>query len=383
MGDRMSGVGRGAVRLLAVAGGIALARRVTRSSQWQFAKLGGWSIAGPTAAGWATDFLNAAYFRRPPGLRDVDDLRLAFAILTTRWHRLARPLHAGDVAAFHHAFGVDRFLDTTTSGRGALDRSQLLEGAARLHGDWFPEAYADDERRAWGIVFATTGERAAYRPEDRLRHARVGPLSPPVAPATEQTWHTYPPVEVPDTDATLGALLRPETWPDYASEIGRFTPLRSGGLEGQTFEIEVTGHPTSRTPVFLRAYVTVTRLVSRDDGRALDEYVAELNDGLRRFGRDEPPAVPEGGEPVAAFDLTTHEGHFLGNARNRLLLFEHDGRSYLRAAGTWDPLRWDLAQLYERVGYAAQPAMWGGSVPEESMLHQIGERVAAQLGGPR
>jgi hypothetical protein len=44
---------------------------------------------------------------------------------------------------------------------------------------------------------------------------------------------------VPSAEAVIGALTRPETWPDYASEIGRFTPLRPGGLPDQTFEIEV------------------------------------------------------------------------------------------------------------------------------------------------
>ena len=44
---------------------------------------------------------------------------------------------------------------------------------------------------------------------------------------------------MPSAEAVIAALTRPETWPDYASEIGRFTPLRPGGLAGQTFEIEV------------------------------------------------------------------------------------------------------------------------------------------------
>ncbi len=361
-----------------VAGAVAVAAvglKVARSPQWQFARLGGWSIASPSAAGWATDFLNAAYFRRPRGSREVDDLRLAFTVLTTYWHQLGRPLHGLDVAQFHRAFGVERFLDGTQSARATLDRAQILEGAASLLGDWFPAAYPDDARRGWGIAFESESDKAAYVPEQRLRSARLGPLTPPVAPGKEQTWHTYAPVEVADGHAALAALALPETWPDYASEIGRFTPLRSGGIDGQTFEIEVVGHPTSRTPVFLRAYVTVTRAVTSADPDALTAYVAELNDGMARFGRDEPAPVPDDAELLLGVDLTTHEGHFLGNARNRLLLYNRQGRSYLRAAGTWDPLRWDLAQLYQRVGYAAQHAIWGATVPEESMLHQLADRV--------
>lgn len=362
--------------LLLGATGVLVAARLARTPQARFARLGGWSIARASAAGWATDFLNAAYFRRAPGLREVDDLRLAFTILTTRWYRLGgRPLHLADVAAFHKAFGLDRFVDGSASGRGTLDRSQLLAGAARLHGDWFPDAYADLERRGWGIAFETAADKRGYEPELRLQQARLGPMTPPTAAGRQQTWHTYPPVEVPSADAAVGLLADPARWPDIASEIGRFTPLRSGGLEGNTMEIEVVGHPTRRTPIFLRAYVTATRVVT--DEAELGEYAEDLNDSLARFGRDEPAAIPDGATPRAAIDLTAHDSHFLGNARNRLVCYEQDGRAYLRAVGTWDPLRWDLARLYERVGYEAQHAMWGAGPTEQSMLHQI----AFALGG--
>ena len=63
-----------------------------------------------------------------------------------------------------------------------------------------------------------------------------------------------------------------------------------------------------------------------DDPAALREYFAELEDGLARYGHDEPRAVPEGGEPVVGFDLTTHEGHFMGSGHNRLMLYTHDGQ---------------------------------------------------------
>jgi hypothetical protein len=105
-------------------------------------------------------------------------------------------------------------------------------------------------------------------------------------------------------------------------------------------------------------------------------YIDELNDGLARFGRDEPPAVGEGAEPVLAFDLTTHEGHFIGRSKNRLVLFEEHGRTYVRAAGTWDPMPWHINQAYRRTGRDAQHAFWGqGSDPEESMLDQIALRL--------
>jgi hypothetical protein len=355
----------------------ALIGRASASPQFRFARMTGSSIAGPDAAGWITDFLNAAYYRREPDGRDIDDLRLASAIVTTRWHRLGhRRLRLGDAVPFHSAFGRDRFLDGARSARGTLDCGQLLEGAGRLLGPWFPGAYGDDERRGWGIAFESSGERAAYDPEVRLRLARLGASTPPEAAGREQTWHTYPPVEMPSSDRVIAALSRPETWPDYASSLGRFTPLRRGGLLGQTFEIEVVAGAAPGRPIFTRGYVTITTLVSREDPEALRRYIDELNDGLARFGRDEPPAVGEGAEPVLAFDLTTHEGHFIGRSKNRLVLFEEHGRTYVRAAGTWDPMPWHINQAYRRTGRDAQHAFWGqGSDPEESMLDQIALRL--------
>ena len=343
----------------------------------RFARMTGSSIAGRDAAGWVTDFLNAAYYRRPVSERDVDDLRLAFAILTTYWYGRDSPkrLRLTDLGAFHRAYGGHRF-DTGLSGRGLLSRAQMLEGAGQLLGDWFPDAYADDARRAWGIAFASVQERDAYDPSRRLALAKLGKLTPESAPPAEQTWHTYPPVEMPSVEGVVSALTRPETWPDYASELGRFTPLRAGGLAGQTFEIEVAAGTESGRPIYTRGYVTITRLVTPDDPAALRTYFDELESGLAEYGEDEPRAVPEGGEPVVGFDLTTHEGHFMGAGHNRLILYTHEGRAWVRAAGTWDPMPWHVDQAYRRAGRAAQHAFWGeGGVARLSMLHQLAERV--------
>ena len=126
----------------------------------RFARMTGSSIAGRDAAAWVTDFLNAAYYRRPVAERQVDDLRLAFSILTTYWYRKGRGrLRITDLPAFHRAYGAHRF-DTTDAGRGLVSREQLLQGAAGLIGDWFPDAYHDDERRGWGIAFPTAEEKA-------------------------------------------------------------------------------------------------------------------------------------------------------------------------------------------------------------------------------
>jgi hypothetical protein len=339
----------------------------------RFARMTGSSIAGRDAAGWVTDFLNAAYYRRPAAEREVDDLRLAFAILTTYWYRKETPrrLRVTDLRDFHQAYGRRRF-DTEVSGRGELSRAQLLQGAAQLLGRWFPDAYADDARRAWGIAFPSVQERDAYDPASRLALAKLGKLTPESVPPESQTWHTYPPVEMPSVDGVVAALTRPETWPDYASELGRFTPLRAGGLDGQTFEVEVAAGTESGLPIFTRGYVTITQLVTPDDPEALRKYFEELESGLARYGKDEPRAVPEGGEPVVGFDLTTHEGHFMGAGHNRLILYTHDGRAWVRAAGTWDPMPWHVEQSYRLAGQAAQHAFWGqGETVRLSMLHQL------------
>jgi hypothetical protein len=97
---------------------------------------------------------------------------------------------------------------------------------------------------------------------------------------------------------------------------------------------------------------------------------------LARYGDNEPPAVPEGGEPVVGFDLTTHEGHFMGAGHNRLILYTHEGRAWVRAAGTWDPMPWHIEQSYRRAGRVAQHAFWGqGDMTRLSMLHQLALQI--------
>lgn len=350
-----------------------------RTGPLRFARMTGSSIAARDAAPWVTDFLNAAYYRRPVDERDVDDLRLAFAVLTTYWYRHAagRRLHVTDLRAFHRAFGGGRF-DGSRSGRGLLCRDEILAGAAELLGPWFPEAYADDARRGWGIAFPTPAERDAYDPQRRMALARLHELTPESAPPEQQTWHTYPPVRMPSAEAVVDALTRPETWPDYASEIGRFTPLRPGGLAGQTFEIEVAAGTDAGLPVFTRGYVTITQLVTPDDPDALAAWFEALETGMAEYGDDEPRVVPEGATPLVGFDLTTHRGHFMGNGHNRLVLYTHDGEAWVRAAGTWDPMPWHIDQAYRLAGQEAQHAFWGqGGVERLSMLHQLAKRIAA------
>ncbi|MGH2920175.1 MAG: hypothetical protein ACRDLS_16480 [Solirubrobacteraceae bacterium] len=369
-------IARGAGTALGLVGAAVVARRAARSPAIWLVRMSGTTISTPDAVGWVTDFLNAAYYARPANLREVEDLRIACSILTTRWHRKGHHrLHAHDVLAFHRAFVRGRLSDRAHKPRGTLNREQLFEGALHLFGPWFPEAYLDDGRRAHGIAFEDDADRASYRPDFRLRHAKLGEPTPPQNDLSEQVWHTYDPVPAPSADRVMALLLRPERWPDFASDLGRFTAVRSGGLPGQAFEIEIMMPLTPRTPTFLRGYVTATRVVGLDDGDPIEPYADDLNDRMVRAGRDQPPPFPPGCTPRLAIELTTHEGHFMGRGRNRLLLFEQDGRAYLRAAGTWDDMPISLETAYRTAGRQAQQAFWGDEHPNSSMLHQIAGRA--------
>jgi hypothetical protein len=326
----------------------------------RIARMPGSSIAAPAAVGWVTDFLNAAYFARSAD-RDVDDLRLAFTILTTRWHQQGARLGARDVMAFHRAFGPDRL---RAAPRLTLSRAALLAGGGRLLGDWFPSAVADPERVAHGVAFATPAEREAFDPSARLAFAALGEVTPPARPPTEQEWSHYPPVRLASAHAAVAFLCAPARWPDMASEGGRFTALRRGGLAGQTFEIEIVAVPAPRARLYTRGYVTATRVLTGADP-ALPSYLEAIAEGAGE------PAVPHGARILVAVELTTHSGHLLGRGLSRLFVYEDDGGAWIRDVGSWDPLPVELRLPYALAGRAAQHAFWGPDRPEASMLVQL------------
>jgi hypothetical protein len=345
-----------------------------RAGEVRFARMAGSSIAAPDAVGWVSDFLNAAYFARPPSARDVDDLRLAFTVLTTRWAQQPhRRLRLTDVRAFHRAFAVHRMRSRPLL---TLGREQLLSGGAALLGSWFPAAVEDPERRAHGIAFATREERDAFDPSVRRLHAAIGDLTPPAAPPDSRRWHTYPPVPLPDAAAAVEFLRRPERWPDAAAEGGRFTALTPGGLPGQTFEIEVNARPAPQVPVFTRGYVTCTGV--HEPGPGLDAWVTRLNGGVARVAPGDPAPVPADARPLLGVELTTHEGHFLGRAHSRLIAFEDAHGAWIRDVGEWDPLPWYLAGSYAIAGRRAQAAFWAPEPAETSMLAQIAALTAGR-----
>ena len=342
--------------------------RVRLLDRARVVRMPGSSIAAPTAVGWVTDFLNAAYFAKPSGRRDVEDLRLAFTVLTTRWQRRegGGRLGAADVLAFHRAFGAHRL---RAAPRLTLDRAALLDGATTLLGPWFPVAARDPDRLAHGIAFPSVAEREAFDPGRRLAFAALGPLSPPARPPEQQRWSDYAAVPLADAARTAALLERPERWPDVGAEGGRFTALRPGGLDDQTFEIEIVAIPAPRAPVYTRGYVTATRVLRRGD-QEMDAFLAALDEGAPS------PAVPPGADVHLAIELTTHAGHFLGRGLSRLLVWEDGDGAWLRDVGSWDPLPPELAGPYRVAGEAAQHAFWSPGDPRRSMLVQIARASA-------
>jgi hypothetical protein len=320
------------------------------------ARMAASSIATRATVGWVTDFFNHAFYRLPLDQRRVEDLRLAHGILNTRWAMTGRRLGIRDRRPFHAAFGV-RQLGVFRE----LDEAALLEGGAHLIGDWFPDAWRDPERRAYGIAFPTADARRAFDPSQRLRHAALRGLTPPRQPPGEQVWATYPPVHLPDPDAALALLRTPSRWPDIASAAGRFTAVRKGGLPGQTFEILLTIKPSPHTLAFTRGYVTCTAVET--GGPGLERAVGAAE--------GEVQALPPEAEPIAFVELTTHQGHFMGRGVSRLIVFAKDGRAYVRDVGSWDPLPPHLALAYAAGGHSAQVAFWGADDVEGGMLAQL------------
>ena len=178
----------------------------------------------------------------------------------------------------------------------------------------------------------------------------------------------------------IGALTQPG---DVARLRERDRPLhaaaRAAGCSGQTFEIEVAAGTRAGRPVFTRGYVTITSLVTPDDPQALHDWFDALEDGLARYGDDEPRAVPEGAEPLVGFDLTTHAGHFMGSGHNRLrALHARRARPGCAPPARGTRCRGTSTRPTSVAGSEAQHAFWGqGDDAPLSMLHQLAPSVAA------
>ena len=318
------------------------------------ARMTGSSIAGRDAAAWITDFLNAAYYRRP-----VASATSTTCAWRSRPDHLLVPQGAGPPAARHRPARLPsrvrrrplraRAAGSTARRSSAARRRCSATGSRRPTPTTRGAAGASRSRRSRNAS-ATTRPASSWR--------KLGALTAESAPRRSSLAHV-PAGRDARRDAVIDALTRPETWPDYASEIGRFTPLRPGGLRGQTFEIEVAAGTAPAAPVFTRGYVTITSLVTPDDPPRCATGSTRSRPACRATAR-RAACVPEGAEPLVGFDLTTHAGHFMGAGHNRLMLYTHDGRAWVRAAGTWDPMPWHVDKAYQRAGREAQHAFWGG-----------------------
>jgi hypothetical protein len=226
-----------------------------------------------------------------------------------------------------------------------------------------------------GSRFPRARHATRSTPERRLRHAALGPLTPPTMAPDQQHWATYDPVALPNPEAALQLIQQPARWPDIASAAGRFTALRVGGLLGQTFEIEVIAKPAPRSPIFTRGYVTCSaaHIPTAEGGQAdLQNAVAELTERYQAgAGASARPILPADAQPLALVILTTHDGHFLGPALSHLLVWRDARGAWIRDIGAWDHLAPHLAAAYRVAGRAAQQMFWGPTPPPGSMLAQL------------
>ena len=228
-----------------------------RASALGFARMSGSSIAGRDAAGWVTDFLNAAYYQRPPQRRDVDDLRLALAILTTLLGRQAAT--AGSRAPTLRRV-PPRLRAPRASTRPVRPRGDARPRAAARRRRAAARRLVRGRRRpttrgaAGGSPSQTRRARAPTTPTIRLRaRPRRRAHAAERAPPDEQVWHTYAPVEMPSAGgrrrrcsrgprrgrttrpssaasrrcaraASPGRRSRSRSWPAFAPRLARSSP---------------------------------------------------------------------------------------------------------------------------------------------------------------
>ena len=262
-----------------------------------FARMAGSSIAGRDAAPWVTDFLNAAYYRRPVEERDVDDLRLAFSVLTTYWYRKdpTRRLRVTDLPAFHRAFGGERFGTRSRAARSTA--TQLLSAAPpRCSATGSPTPTPTTRGAAGASRSRRPRTATAYDPEQRLKLAKVGQLTPESAPLEEQVWHTYPPVEMPSAEARH---RRADAARDVAGLRERDRPLHAAARRaGSRVRRSRSRSPPARDSGRPRVHARL-----RDDhharhagrpGRAARRGSTALEDGLARTATTSRARVPEG-----------------------------------------------------------------------------------------
>ena len=360
------------------------ARRATRppsSACW------GHRSRDPTPPPGSPTSSTPRYYRRPEDQRDVDDLRLAFAILTTYWDRHGPGGSARSTPSrFHRAFGARPLPDghrqraarhagpRAAARRRRAPARRLVPGGLRR-----PRAprlghRLRDGRRARG---ATT-RRAACAPPRSARSRRRRPRR-----RDEQVWHTYAPVAMPSAEGVVAALTRPETWPDYATRARPLHAAAAGRARGPDLRDRGRGrHRAPAARVYTRGYVTITRLVTPDDPEALRDWFDDARGRpgpLRRATSRR--AFPEGAD--AARRLRPHDargplhGLRAQPARSSTRTTARPWRARRRARGT--RCRGTLDQAYRRAGQRRAARVLGRG-RDAALSHAAPARAAA--GGP-
>ena len=321
-GDRRGARGRGppgwmsrltsALAVAGAAGGAYLGARAVMSPQARFARMS--RLVDRRARRGRLDHGLPQRRLLPPRARRARRWRTCGS-LSDRHDALAparqRRLHGRDVVGFHRAFGRER-IGTAVTARGTLDRDQLLAGAARLLGDWFPDASrttraaagASRSRPPRRVRRTTRASACASHGSARSRRARSRPSSR----SGTRTRRSRSPART----RSSARCSRPRPGPTTRARSVASRRCAAAGSPGRRSRSRSRPGPRPAARCSRAATSRSRGCVTPDDEADLRAYVDELNDGLARFGRDEPPAVPGGAQPIVGFDLTTHEGHFIG-----------------------------------------------------------------------
>ena len=131
--------------------------------------------------------------------------------------------------------------------------------------------------------------------------------------------------------------------------------------------------------MFTRGYVTITRLVTPADPGALGGWFAGRS---RRGSPGTATRAPRGSgrarTPLVGFDLTTRRDTSWATVTTACCCYTHEGKAWVHAAGTWDPMPSHLERAY-RVGGQAMPSMRSGARATSSrlsLLHQLALAIA-------
>ena len=305
--------------------------------------------------------------RRSPDERDVDDLRLAFGILTTRWHRLGRRLRAHDVARLPPRVRRRRGFAGARAALGRSRASSCSRARSGCSAPGSPTPTRDPARARLGHRVPRPPPSAPRTsPSGGSRDAALGRAHAAAARRREQAGTTYPAVPLPSARRRArGARPSPRAGPTSAARSGASPPLRSGGLAGPDVRDRGRRASPRRARRCSRAAMSPRPRCSTTPAAiaaALEPAAAGLGGAAAAAGRD----------PAAAAAADHARGplpRLCRVARGRVGAGRAPRSSATSASGTRCPRT--LPCPFRLAGRAAQSSFWGGGAPEDSMLHQL------------